>query len=272
MLLTKLIDRLALTRLSGDVFVGGGGLGSATVGDRLFGGLVAAQAVMAASRTVDAHALHSLHALFLRPGRAGADIRFAVERIKQGRNYHARLVNGIQDDELIFQCHTSFTAAGSGPSHQAPMPEAPAPETCRNRDELRGRDHWRRLPIDIRMCDPMTASDPLPPRQRIWMRCNGALPIDPELHRALLVYASDRLLLDTAWRPHADRGFSSAASLDHSVWIHAPVRMDEWNLYTMASPVAASGHGLSIGAIYHHSGTRVASVAQEGVLRVGERD
>ena len=167
---------------------------------------------MAASRTVEARDLHSVHALFLRPGRAGVDIRFEVERIKEGRNYHARLVNGFQRDDRIFQCQTSFSRTAEGVHHQDAMPDAPAPETCRNRDELRGRDRWRDLPIDIRMCDPITANDPMPPRQRVWLRCNGALPEDPALQRALLVYASDRLLLDTAWRPHADRGLLAGAS------------------------------------------------------------
>jgi acyl-CoA thioesterase-2 len=157
-----------------------------------------------------------------------------------------------------------------GVRHQQPMPEAPAPESCSNRDQLRSRERWRELPIDIRMCDPITAGEPLPPRQRIWLRCNGTLPNDAVLQRALLVYASDRLLLDTAWRPHAARGLQAAASLDHSLWIHAPVRMDEWNLYSIESPVAAGGHGLSLGAIYDREGVRVASVTQEGVLRAAE--
>jgi len=266
--LQRLLSRLELNSPQADVFVGGAGWGSATVGDRLFGGMVAAQAVRAAQRSVESKSLHALHALFLRPGRAGVDIRFEVTRTKEGRNYHVRSVAAYQDDERIFQCEASFSSESDGVRHQDPMPEAPDPEQCRNRDELRGREGWRDLPLDIRVCDPLTGSEPLPPSQRLWIRSNGKLPDDAELQRALLVYASDRSLLDTAWRPHAASGLLYGASLDHSVWLHAPVRLDEWNLYVMHSSVAAGGRGLSLGAIYHHSGVRVASVAQEGVLRL----
>ncbi len=267
MLIERLINRLQLTASGDDVFIGGAGAGSATVGDRLFGGMVAAQAATAASRTVTGKPLHALHALFLRPGRADVDIRYDVQRIKNGRNFHARLVSAYQDDELVFQCQASFAAAESGVEHQDQAPDAPDPETCPNRDELRGREQWRDLPIDVRMCDPITDQTPRPAQQRVWLRANGTIPDDPALHQSMMIYASDRSLLDTAWRPHADHGLLAAASLDHTIWFHAPVQFDDWHLYTMNSPAAAAGRGLVLGAIHNRAGKRIASVAQEGVLR-----
>ncbi len=269
--LPRLVERLALAADGENVFVGGAGLGGATVGNRLFGGLVAAQAAVAAARTVPERRLHSLHALFLRPGRAEQDLRFEVEHSKSGRVYHSRLVRAWQGDELVFECQASFARAEHGVAHQDPMPDAPDPDQCRNRDELRGRDNWREMPIDVRMCDPVTADAPLPPTQRLWLRANGQVPDDALIHQALLIYASDRSLLDTAWRPHADCGELVGASLDHTVWFHAPVRFDTWHLYVMHSPAAAEGRGLALGAIYSRSGQRVASIAQEGVLRVAAR-
>ena len=233
---------------------------------------MAAQAAVAAARTAPDHRLHALHCLFLRPGRADVAIRFEVTRIKNGRNYHARLVTALQAGQRVFQCQASLATPERGVRHAEPMPEAPPPEACPNRDQLRGRANWRVQPLDVRMCDPITADVPLPASQRIWLRANGRLPDDALLHQALMVYASDRTLLDTAWRPHADQGAMTGASLDHTLWFHAPVRLDEWHLYTMTSPAAADGRGLAFGGIYTRAGVRVASVAQEGVLRIAAGD
>jgi len=267
-LLDKLITRLDLHDSATGIFVGGAGTGGIGGEARLFGGLVAAQAAMAALRTVeDDFGLHSLHAYFLRPGRAAADIKFHVAPTKQGRNFQVRNVSAWQNEELIFQLQASFQRARDGVHRQAPMPDVVAPDDLPNRDQLRGRKNWADMPIDVRMATPITADQALPPEQRVWMRVNGEIPEDPKLHLALVVYASDRTLLDTAWRPHADKGESAGASLDHSMWFHKQPRFDEWLLYTMFSPAADGARGLAFGAMYDSAGHRIVSVAQEGVLR-----
>jgi len=234
---------------------------------RLFGGLVAAQATMAALQTVDEFPLHSLHAYFLRPGRAEADINFHVDRSKQGRNFAVRSVSAEQNGELIFQMLASFQRPAQGVHHQPPMPSVPPPDALPNRDRLRGRANWQRMPIDVRMATPITGTQPQTSEQRLWLGVNGSLPEDPNLHVALVVYASDRCLLDTAWRPHADRGELAGASLDHTMWFHRAPRFDDWLLYATSSPAAAGGRGLAFGSIFDADGNLVVSVAQEGVLK-----
>jgi acyl-CoA thioesterase-2 len=265
--LVKLIRRLTLEETAADVYAGGAGEGGVGGESRLFGGLVAAQAYVAAQNTVAGLAIHSLHAYFLRPGRAARDIEYRVTRIKQGRNFHARAVDGWQNGERIFTLQASFQKPEPGVEHHDAPPELPDPEALPNRDALRGRPNWRDMPLDVRMATPITASEPLPAEQHIWFRPNGALPADPALHTALVVYASDRTLLDTAWRPHAARGRLTSASLDHAIWFHRAPRFDDWLLYTMQSPAAGGGRGLAIGAIYDRAGQRLVTVAQEGVLR-----
>lgn len=263
--LERLITRLNLAEFEPDAFRGGSGQGGVTVSDRLFGGLVAAQAAVAAARTTPLP-LHSLHTYFLRPGRAHSDIEYRVTRSKQGRNFHVRSVEAWQQEQLILSMQASFSPPADGVEHSDPAPDAGTPDQWPNRDALRGRDP-QAVPIDVRMATPITDDQPLPPEQRIWFKANGQLPEDPVLHMAFLIYASDRTLLDTAWRPHAGTGELSGASLDHSVWLHAQPRIDDWHLYAMHSPAASLGRGLAHGAIYDHAGRRIASVTQEGVLR-----
>jgi len=249
------------------MFIGGAGEGGVTENARLFGGLVAAQATMAAVQTVGEFPLHSLHAYFLRPGRAERDIEFHVSHSKQGRNFAVRTVLAEQQGELIFQMQASFQRPAQGVHHQPDMPPVPPPAALPNRDQLRGRAHWRQMPIDVRMATPITGSEPLPGEQRLWLGVNGTLPEDPKLHLALVVYASDRCLLDTAWRPHADQGELAGASLDHIMWFHRQPVFDDWLLYATSSPAAAGGRGLALGNLFDVQGRLVASVAQEGVLR-----
>ncbi|HEY5647603.1 MAG TPA: acyl-CoA thioesterase domain-containing protein [Pseudomonadales bacterium] len=266
-LLQRLLGRLKLAEAGRDAYIGGAGEGGIGGESRLFGGLVAAQAAMAAQHTVEGFPLHSLHAYFLRPGRARSDIEYGVTRSKQGRNFQVREVAAWQNGERIFQLQASFQRPVAGVEHEDPMPAVAAPESLPNRDQLRGRSNWREMPVDVRMATPMTAGHPLPAVQHVWLKANGAVPEDPAVHTALIVYASDRSLLDTAWRPHADRGRLAGASLDHAMWFHRVPRFDDWLLYTMASPAAAGGRGLAIGALYDQSGRRLVTVAQEGVLR-----
>jgi acyl-CoA thioesterase-2 len=270
-LLDRLIDRLRLEETAPDRFRGGSGSGGVTLDNRLFGGLVAAQAAAAAARTVPGVPMHSLHAYFLRPGRPERDMEFRVQRIKEGRNFQARTVEVRQRDQLILHLQASFTEPVTGVRHQAPMPPAPGPDESPNRDQLRGRGNWAAMPIDVRMATEITANQPLPPEQQVWLKPSGLPPEDPLLHLALLVYASDRTLLETAWRPHADQGALAGASLDHSMWFHETPRFDDWLLYVMDSPAAHAGRGLALGGLYSRDGRRLASVAQEGLLRFSPR-
>jgi len=269
--LDRLLRRLDLQQQGRDVFAGDPGQGDGS----LFGGLVAAQSLIAAGRTVPAGALHSLHSYFLRPGRHGIPIRFSVDRVRDGRTFTTRQVAAQQASEIIFSLSVSFAKPEAGFSHQDRMPEAPEPETLPEWEDLRAAllRTARRPdgPIEVRVCDPDSA-DPkvkLPPRRRVWMRPRGSLPEDPLLHAAMLVFASDRTLIRTAARPHGlTWHLRTVASLDHAVWFHRPARFDGWVLYVSESPVAHAARALILGAMYSRDGTRIVSVAQEGLLRV----
>jgi acyl-CoA thioesterase-2 len=266
--LEELLENLDLEALDADLFLGNPGKGEG----RLFGGMVAAQSVMAAGHTVPRERrLHSLHAYFLRPGRHDVPLRFVVDRIRDGRSFTTRRVKAHQAGEAIFNLSASFCLPEEGIAHQDPMPEAPPPEHLSDweveRAKLPQGPPPRRNPIEVRMADPFT-DEPSPARQRNWLRVRGSMPEDPLLHTAMLVYASDRTLLGTAARPHGiawkDR---MSASLDHAMWIHHEVRLDGWILYTSESPIAHGAHGMSFGALYYPDGRRLASVAQEGLIR-----
>ena len=270
--LVGLLDCLDLETLQADTFQGWPGNGEG----RLFGGLVAAQAVVAAGRTVLERSLHSLHAYFLRPGRHGEPICLTVDRIRDGRTFATRRVVARQGDEAIFNLSASFTRPEDGISHQDPAPEAPPPDTLLDWEEHRARilgDRSARRsepPVEVRVCDPDDASGaPQEPRKRVWIRPSGRMPEDPLLHTALLVYASDRTLISTAARPHGlPWGRRTAASLDHAVWIHRQPCLNDWILYVSESPVAHAARGLVFGGMYERGGARVASVAQEGLIRI----
>ena len=269
--LERLVELLTLERLDADLYLAETPAGAG----RLFGGLVAAQAMMAASATVPRGDLHSLHAYFLRPGAHQVPIRFVVHRIRDGRTFTTRRVVAHQGGEAILGLESSFTLRESGISHQDAMPEAPAPENVPDWEELRAAmlhqpEAMRPQPIEVRTCDPDDPDGkPLPPRKRVWMRPLGPVPDDPRLHEALLVYASDRTLLSTASRPHGlPWGKRMVASLDHAMWLHRPARFDDWVLYASESPVAHAARGLVFGAMYDRHGVRIASVAQEGLVRI----
>jgi acyl-CoA thioesterase-2 len=268
--LEVLLECLDLTALDADLFLGDPGPGEG----RLFGGMVAAQSVIAAGRTVPAERnLHSLHAYFLRPGRHDTPLRFVVDRIRDGRSFTTRRVKAHQAGEAIFNMSASFAVPEEGISHQDPMPEAPPPDSLEDLDLQRRRVfpevRWpnRERPVEIRSCDPVTR-EPSPPAQRSWFKMRGKLPEAPLVQAAMLVYCSDQILLSTASRPHAiSPAERIAASLDHAVWIHRPVRLEGWLLYASQSPAAHAARGLVFGAIYSPDGQRVASVAQEGLVR-----
>ncbi len=272
--LARLLRRLDLEPLDRDLWLGSPGRGEG----RLFGGLVAAQALIAASRTTtDTTSVHSLHGYFLRPGTHAAPIRYVVDRIRDGRTFSTRRVVAHQGGEAIFNLDASFALPESGISHQDAMPEAPDPEGLPDWEEVRaaalGDPAKRRPPgpVELRVCDrePSRDGESLPARKRVWIRPAGALPEDPRLHAALLVFASDRTLLSTAARPHGiPWGRRRAASLDHAMWFHRPPRFDGWVLYTSESFVAHAARGLVHGAMYRAAdGVRVVSVVQEGLIR-----
>jgi len=254
---------------------------------RVFGGQVFAQALVAAQRTVPAgRDAHSVHGYFLREGDLRVPIVYFVDRPRDGGSFTSRRVTAIQHGEAIFHLSASFHVAESGLEHQAPMPAVPAPETLSPELDLiremadRIPESLRPIltqdrPIDFR---PVAPADPfrptvLEPTRQLWFRAVGALPDERIIHQALLAYASDYGLLTTALHPHGisfrDRRLQMA-SLDHSVWLHRAFRADEWLLYVMDSPVSAGARGFTRGAIYARDGRLVASVAQEGLMRIRE--
>lgn len=282
----KLCDRLALEPLDRDLFLGDPGRGDG----RLFGGLVAAQSVLAAISTMGdddtgddrpPSLLHSIHAYFLRPGRYDLPIRFVVDRIRDGRTFTTRRVVAHQAGEAIFNMAASFARPEEGMSHQRPMPEVGPPEGLEEWSTLRARE-WGQPepdrfdnPIEIRVLSPNQIDDDRPRDsvRQLWIRPRGVIPDDPALHTAILVYATDRTLISTAVvEPGRVMGRDiMAASLDHAVWFHHPIRFDDWLLYTSVSPISHAARGLIFGSLYRADGVQLASVAQEALIRVREK-
>ncbi len=246
---------------------------------RVFGGQVAAQALMAAGRTVEIGRPHSLHAYFLRPGDPTVPILYDVDRIRDGRSFTTRRVVAIQHGRAIFNLSASFHVDEEGLSHQFPMPDVPPPEELESlatrlepyREIL---EDWfsRPHPIEQRHVGdlpfmPRTSKDPY---QQLWIRANGKLPDDPLLHACIAAYASDMSLFDTMLAPHDVRWDDPdfmGASLDHCMWFHRPFRADEWLLYDMDSPSAYGARGLARGFMFTRGGELVVSMAQEGLMR-----
>jgi acyl-CoA thioesterase-2 len=235
---------------------------------RLFGGLVAGQATVAASRTVVDLQIHSLHAYFLQPGDPALPVAYEVTPLKEGKNFHARQVLGRQADRIIFSLQASFLRPEAGFSHHEPMPDAPPPEQV----EQHPFGFWGpNSPVQVRDCDrakPGHAQATVEQR-RLWLRPAASLPDDPVLHLGMLVFASDMSLLSTGLLHHPELRERPRAggSLDHALWFHRPTRFDDWLLYALRSPAAEGGRPLITGAMYRRDGTRVMSVAQEGLIR-----
>jgi acyl-CoA thioesterase-2 len=252
---------------------------------RVFGGQVAAQSLMAAGRTVETGRPHSLHAYFLRPGDPTVPILYEVDRIRDGRSFTTRRVVAIQHGRAIFHLSASFHVDEPGMSHQFPMPDVPGPESLRSMAE-RLEPHretfaeWfeRPHPIEQRHIGPLpfSARASSDPTQRLWIRADGVLPDDDLLHACIAAYASDMSLFDTMLAPHditwEDPDFMGA-SLDHCMWFHRPFRMDEWLLYDMDSPSTYGARGLARGSFFTRQGELVVSMVQEGLMRrVGHPD
>jgi acyl-CoA thioesterase-2 len=252
---------------------------------RVFGGQVLGQALVAASRTVEPdRKAHSLHAYFLRPGDPGVPIIYEVDRIRDGKSFVTRRVVAIQHGQAIFSMSASFQVEELGLDHQMPAPKVPPPEELMSEEELKKqfmesasepmKAYWRReRPIEIRPVSlrHYVTREKLEPVQHVWFRASGPLPDDAAIHKCVLAYASDMMLLDTSLYPHARTLFDrdlQVASLDHALWFHRPFRADDWLLYAQESPTASGGRGFNRGAIYSRDGTHIASVAQEGLIRV----
>jgi acyl-CoA thioesterase II len=255
---------------------------------RVFGGQVIGQSLVAATRTVDGgRAAHSLHAYFMREGDPAVPIIYEVDRIRDGKSFSTRRVIAIQHGAAIFSLSASFQLEEPGLDHQIEIPKVPQPEELPSETELQAaylhaapdsvKRYWERpRPIEIRPLDlrHFVSRDKLPPQQAVWVRATGALPDDPVVHRAVLAYASDMTLLDTALFAHGRMIFDpdlQAASLDHAMWFHRPFRADEWLLYAEDSPSASGARGFTRGSLFARDGRLVASVAQEGLIRLRSR-
>jgi acyl-CoA thioesterase-2 len=260
----------------------------ATLLQRVFGGQVAAQALAAANHTVpDRYQVHSLHSYFLRPGDTAVPIVYDVEGVREGRSFATRRVIARQHGRPIFAMTLNFQVPEPGLDHQDPMPDVPAPEDCPSLAEASpssGRDteEWERewAALEVRhaghsgtgggIVDPSVAG-----RARLWIRVNGTLPEDHLSHLAAFTYSSDMTLLGATLVPH-DLYIGSpgmqAASLDHTIWFHRPFRADEWWLYDQVTPSASGGRGLAMARVFSQDGRLVASVAQEGLIRVHSTD
>lgn len=281
--LDDLLETLDLEAVEVDIF-----RGVSPMEDRMrvFGGQVAAQALVAAGRTVSGGAgesrpVHSLHAYFLRPGDPRIPILYRVDRIREGRSFTTRRVEGVQRGEAIFHLSASFHTPEEGVSHQEPMPTVPYPETLPTWSERMAPhaeelgDWYRRpRPIDVRhIGEPVRTvpdASPRAPQHRVWLRADGKLPEDPLLHACVVAYASDMTLLDTTMLPHGliwGQDGSTQASLDHAMWFHRPVHADDWLLYDQRSPTASGARGLATGTIFTRDGMLAVSVVQEGLIR-----
>ena len=246
---------------------------------RVFGGQVAAQALVAAGRTVyPARHVHSLHAYFVRPGDTRAPIVYDVERVRDGRSFTTRRVRAVQHGEVIFALSASFQLSQEGLEHTEPAPAGvPAPEELPDLGEwLRGDGGFLAglpRPLDLRFVDPPLWSRRRGPASdepvRMWMRADGTLPDDPLLHVCLLTYASDLTLLASVLAPHSQHmGEVGLASLDHAMWFHRPFRADEWLLYECRSPTASGSRGLATGRFFTRDGLLVSTAVQEGLVRL----
>ncbi len=280
-ILDRLVDLLNLEQIELNIFRG---RSPSDRRQRVFGGQVAGQALVAAGRTVPAdRPVHSLHAYFIRPGDPAVPLVYIVDRVRDGKSFTTRRVSAIQHGKTIFTLSASFHRDEPGPVHAAAMPQVAPPEsvppTAERLEKLAGapmRELFTNNPIDLRFVGPLTYEAQLEPslrtdRNLVWLRADGELPDDPLLHVCLMTYASDMTLLDTVLLRHglswAD-GHTSGASLDHAMWFHRPFRADRWLLYAQDSPVAVGARGLARGEVFSREGDLVVSVVQEGLIRI----
>lgn len=282
----QLIETLDLEPLEVNLFRGT----SPQVGwQRVFGGQVIAQALVAAQRCVGENRyVHSLHAYFMRPGDPGVPIIYEVERIRDGASFATRRVVAIQHGKAIFSLSASFQYDEEGLDHQVTMPKVPPPESLMGEKEFRTmflaqaseavKKYWgRERPVEFRPIsfDHYMSDAKLEPKADIWVRMTGPVPKDRHLQAAILAYLSDMTLLDVSLYAHGLSIFDQriqAASLDHAMWFHRPADLDDWMLYSQDSPSTSGGRGMTRGSLYTRSGQLIASVAQEGLIRKRAND
>ncbi len=279
----ELVELLDLEAIEDNLFRG---RQPETIMQRVFGGQVLAQALVAAIRTTDERLVcHSLHSYFLRPGDTAVPIVYDVEALRDGRSFGTRRVVARQHGRPIFYLTANFQVPEDGLEHQDRMPEVPSPEECRpamERGRAQANQAWLRewSALDVRpVADSREggslSGDDHPARSQWWIRASGQLPDDPVNQLAAFTYASDMTLLPATLVPHGlfiQSPGMQAASLDHSIWFHRPFRADEWWLYDQVSPSASGGRGLALARVFSQDGLLVASVAQEGLIRVHPQD
>jgi acyl-CoA thioesterase-2 len=275
----NLVETLALEPIEVNLFRG---MTSGRDGPRIFGGHVIAQALMAAYETVEERICHSIHCYFIRPGDPNIPILYEVDRSRDGSSFTTRRVIAIQHGRQIFNLAASFQVPEPGFEHQAEMPPAPAPDSVPDGfdqykamldklPEAARRMMGRPRPIEQRPLNPRAPDEKLPPFSNTWMRARAEIGPDQHLHQAILAYASDMGLLETSMRPHGvtwqTPGLQSA-SLDHVIWFHRPLNFNEWHLFAQDSPSDSGARGFVRGQMFAHDGRLVASVAQEGLIRL----
>ena len=282
--LDDLLDLLNLEQIEVNIFRGRSP--DETV-QRVFGGQVAGQVLVAAGRTVPAdRPVHSLHAYFIRPGDPSVPLVYTVDRVRDGRSFTTRRVTAIQHGKPIFTLSASFHHPEAGLEHATPMPAVPRPEELRSNAERLAEAvgaplprHFRDRPIELRSVGPLSVELARDPSLRaedehsnlVWVRVTEELPDDPLLHVCLMTYISDLTLIETALLEHGITmldGRTTGASLDHAMWFHRPFRADRWLLYAQESPVAAGGRVLARGQVFTAEGDLVVSVVQEGLIRI----
>ncbi|MBV9572107.1 MAG: acyl-CoA thioesterase II [Alphaproteobacteria bacterium] len=278
--LSELLALLDLETIEVNIFRG---LNPPARSQRVFGGQVLAQALVAANRTIEGRSCHSFHAYFLLPGDPRVPILYEVDRSRDGKSFSSRRVVAIQHGRQIFHMSASFQVEEAGLEHEIEAPSVPAPEELPSEEEYRRsllaevpdryREQFlRKRPIEIRPAARRDMFHPQrrPPHQAVWVRAIGSLPDDIALQQCVLAYASDMTLLDTGLLPHGVSLFSpeiQIASIDHAMWFHRPFRVDDWLLYVQDSPSASGGRGFNRGLVYARGGELVASVTQEGLMR-----
>ena len=280
-----MLDVLNLEQLEVNLFRG---LSPQDRWQRVFGGQVIGQALVAAMRTVEGLAPHSLHCYFLVGGDPKVPIIYEVDRSRDGKSFTTRRVVAIQHGQQIFVLAVSFHNDEEGLTHQATMPDVPPPEDLPTEAEIRGklmdmmpepvrRYYQRERPIELRpvQYDRYLGKKYEDGKFNVWIRTTAKLPDDPAIHKCVLAYASDMSLLDTALVPHGRSLFEKdfmGASLDHALWLHRPFRADDWLLYAQESPTMSGSRGFARGLIYRRDGVLVASVAQEGLVRIRRKE
>lgn len=265
----RLLYRLDLQQGTTDdtttVWHGEAGENALNMNNRLFGGMVVAQTIVAAGRTHSDRTVHSLQQVFLRGGSSTEPLRYVVERLFEGRTYASVRVAVHQGERVISHAQVGVTTGIEGPDRQDDPPPRPDRANTRNRDELRNRPNWDDQPVEM-LIEPGTENDGRPD-MLTWIRPVGPMPEDPLMHQAVLGFISDRGMMSVAWKPHGDRDAMKGATLDHTIWFHRPLVFDDWHSYLMHSSTLAGGRGMNHGLIHDEAGRHVATTMQQGTFR-----